>query len=540
MLQPYLQVADPVAHSLALSSLFALLPLLVMFVLLGGLRWSPLASGVWALIVAMAVAVLAYGMPVIATVHSALFGAAFSVLNVIFIVIDAIWIHNMLVKSGYFDVVRRTFAVVSSDLRLQAILIAFCFGGLLEALAGAGTPIAIVAVMLVALGMDPLKAVVCALVADTAPVAFGALAVPVVTLAQVTNQPFNLLGAIIGRQTPVLAVVVPFVLVWIVDGGRGLKQVWPAALTSGLAFGIAQFVCSNYISVPLSDILASLVGAAAVVALSQVWKPSEAMEARPAANAAAEIKEAARDSQRARLIAFTPYMLIVAVFVIAQFPAIAGWLNVGLVKVAWPGLAIQTAAAKAANTTLSLPLISGAATLLLIAGIIAAPILRVSAGDAVRVYGQTLYQMRLFVPTVFAVLAVAFVMNFSGQAATLGTWLAGAGQAFAFLSGAIGWVGVAITGSDNSSNALFGALQATAANKAGLSPALLGAANSSGGVLGKMISPQSLVIGAAAVGITGREGDIFRACLVWSVVLMLALCLLVYLQSTPVLSWMMP
>jgi lactate permease len=189
---------------------------------------------------------------------------------------------------------------------------------------------------------------------------------------------------------------------------------------------------------------------------------------------------------------------------------------------------------------LSLPLISGAATLLLIAGILAAPLLRVSAGDAVRVYGQTLYQMRLFVPTVFAVLAVAFVMNFSGQAATLGTWLAGAGQAFAFLSGAIGWVGVAITGSDNSSNALFGALQATAANKAGLSPALLGAANSSGGVLGKMISPQSLVIGAAAVGITGREGDIFRACLVWSVVLMLALCLLVYLQSTPVLSWMLP
>ena len=540
MLQPYMQIADPVAHSLALSSLFALLPLLVMFVLLGGLKWSPLVSGVCSLIVAMAVAVLAYGMPVSATVHSALFGAAFSVLNVIFIVIDAIWIHNMLVKSGYFDVVRRTFAVVSSDLRLQAILIAFCFGGLLEALAGAGTPIAIVAVMLVALGMDPLKAVVCALVADTAPVAFGALAVPVVTLAQVTNQPFNLLGAVIGRQTPVLAVVVPFVLVWIVDGGRGLKHVWPAALTAGLAFGIAQFVCSNYISVPLSDILAALVGAAAMVALLQVWKPSEAMETRPAASAAAEIKEAARDSQRDRVIAFMPYMLIVAVFVIAQIPAVAGWLNVGLVKVAWPGLAIQTAAAKAANTTLSLPLISGAATLLLIAGILAAPLLRVSAGDAVRVYGQTLYQMRLFVPTVFAVLAVAFVMNFSGQAATLGTWLAGAGQAFAFLSGAIGWVGVAITGSDNSSNALFGALQATAANKAGLSPALLGAANSSGGVLGKMISPQSLVIGAAAVGITGREGDIFRACLVWSVVLMLALCLLVYLQSTPVLSWMLP
>ncbi len=540
MFQPYTQIADPVAHSLALSSLFALLPLLVMFVLLGGLKWSPLVSGVCSLLVAMAVAVLAYGMPVGATVHSALYGAAFSVLSVIFIVIDAIWIHNMMVKSGYFEVVRRTFGVLSGDLRLQAILIAFCFGGLLEALAGAGTPIAIVAVMLVALGMDPLKSVVCALVADTAPVAFGALAVPVTTLAAVTGEPFNLLGAFIGRQTPVIAVVIPLVLVWVVDGRRGLKQAWPAALIAGLAFGVAQFVCSNYISVQLSDILASLVGAAALVALLGVWKPSEIMETHPAVSAAAAIKEAAHDSRRDRAIAFLPYILIVAVFVVAQFPVVARLLGVGLVRFAWPGLAIQGSGGTHVATALALPLLSGTATLLLFAGILAAPILRLSAGSAVKVYGQTLYQMRMFVPTVFAVLAVAFVMNFSGQAATLGAWLANTGQAFAFLSGAIGWVGVAITGSDNSSNALFGALQAAAAKATGLSPDLLGAANSSGGVLGKMISPQSLVIGAAAVGITGREGDIFRACVVWSVALMLGLCLLVYLQSTPALSWMLP
>jgi lactate permease len=536
MLQPYTQIADPVAHSLALSSLFAALPLLVMFVLLGGLKWSPLASGVWSLIVAMAVAVLAYRMPGGATLQSALYGAAFSVLSVVFIVINAIWIHNMLVESGYFEVVRRTFGVLSSDLRVQAILIAFCFGALLEALAGAGTPIAIVGVMLVALGMDPLKSVVCALVADTAPVAFGALAVPVVTLAAVTGQPFNLLGAIIGRQTPVVAVVIPLVLVWVVDGGRGLKQAWPAALIAGLAFGIAQFVCSNYISVQLSDIVASLVSAAALAAFLEVWRPGEILEVRPAVSAAAEAHASPRD----RVIAFLPYILIVAIFVVAQFPAVARWLNVGLIRFAWPGLAIQTSGGTHVGTTLALPLLSGTATLLLFAGILAAPILRLSARVALKVYGKTLYQMRMFVPTVFAVLAVAFVMNFSGQAATLGTWLASAGPAFAFLSGAIGWLGVAITGSDNSSNALFGALQAAAAKATGLSPALLGAANSSGGVLGKMISPQSLVIGAAAVGITGREGDIFRACVVWSVVLVLALCLLVYLQSTPVLSWMLP
>ncbi len=244
------QIYDPVAHSLAMTSLVAALPLLTMFVLLGGLKWSPLTSGVCSLLVAMAVAVFAYGMPVGVTVNAAFYGAAFSVLSIILIVINAIWIQNMMVESGYFKVLRRTFGMLSGDLRVQAVLIAFCFGALLEALAGAGTPIAIVAVMLVALGMDPLKAAVCALAADTAPVAFGALAVPITTLAAVTGQPYDQLGAIVGRQTPVLSVVIPLVLVWIVDGRRGIRQIWPAAVVTGLAFGIAQFVCSNFISGP--------------------------------------------------------------------------------------------------------------------------------------------------------------------------------------------------------------------------------------------------------------------------------------------------
>jgi lactate permease len=541
MFQSFTQIADPVAHSLTLTSLVAALPLLTMFVLLGGLKWSPLVSGVWSLIVAMAVALFAYGMPLDVTVNCALYGAAFSVLSIIFIIIHAIWIQNMMAASGHFEVLRRTFGLLSSDLRVQAILIAFCFGALLEALAGAGTPIAIVAVMLMALGMDPLKAAVCALAADTAPVAFGALAVPITTLAAVTGLPYNQLGAMVGRQTPILAFFIPLLLVWIVDGRRGLRQIWPVAVVAGAAFAVTQFVSSNYVSVPLSDVLAALVGAAAVVAFLAVWKPSEIVETRPIASpasvGAAAPGEAAHDSQRERVIAFLPYILIVLIFTVAQIPPFAGWLNVGLIKFAWPGLHIVSDAGKAVNTTLALPLLPGTPTLLLIAGVIAVPFLRLSAGSAVRVYGQTLYQMRMAVPTVFAVLAVAFVMNFSGQTITLGRWLANTGQAFALLSGAIGWLGVAITGSDNSSNALFGALQVAAAKATNLSPALLAAANSAGGVLGKMISPQSLVIGAAAVGITGREGDIFRACLVWSLILMIVLCVLVYLQSTA-LSWM--
>ncbi|KAA5613938.1 L-lactate permease [Rhodovastum atsumiense] len=544
----YQQVYAPIAGSLGLSSAFAALPLVTMFVLLGGLRWSPHVAGLCSLLVAGAVAVLAYGMPLDVTLNTAAYGAAFSILPIILIVINAIWIQNMMVRSGKFEVLRRTFGVLSNDLRVQAIIIAFCFGALLEALAGAGTPIAIAAVMLVALGMDPLKAAVCALAADTAPVAFGALAVPITTLAAVTGEPFELLGAIVGRQTPVISVFVPLVLVWIVDGRRGIRQVWPAALVSGLSFGIAQFVCSNYISVQLSDVLAALVGAGMLVGFLQVWQPDETVEAQiplrraqPVGAAVASDAELARaDSTGDRLLAFLPYVAIIVIFTLAQIGAVDRLLSVGLVKFPWPDLHILNGAGKPVGTMLALPLLSGTAPLLLLAGLLTAPFLGLSAGETWRAYRETLWQMRWMVPTVFFVLAVAFVMNLSGQTITLGRWLANTGHAFAFLSGAIGWIGVAITGSDNSSNALFGAMQVAAAKETGLSPALLAAANSAGGVLGKMISPQSLAIGAAAVGIIGREGDIFRASLFWSVVLTLALCLLVWLQATPVLSWMLP
>ena len=542
----YQQVYDPIAHSLAMTSIVAGLPLLTMFVLLGGLKWSPFLSGFCSLLVAIAVAVFAYGMPLSVSLNTAVYGAAFSVLPIILIIIHAIWIQNMMVRSGYFEVLRRSFGVLSSDLRIQAIIIAFCFGALLEALAGAGTPIAIAATMLVALGMDPLKAAVCALAADTAPVAFGALAVPITTLAAVSGESFDSLGAMVGRQTPILAVLIPLVLVWIVDGRRGLKQTWPAALVSGLGFSIAQFVCSNYISVQLSDVLAALVGAGALVVFLHWWKPREIvlpnipLARSVGAAVVTEIKLAEDDSRKDVLIAFLPYVAIIIVFTLAQIGPIDKLLSVGTIRFPWPDLTIMNAAGKPVGTVLALPLLSATAPLLLFAGLVCFPVLGLSARDAARTYGDTLVQLRWAIPTVLSVLAVAFVMNYSGQTITLGRWLAATGQAFAFLSGAIGWLGVAITGSDNSSNALFGALQVAAAKETGLSSVLLAAANSAGGVLGKMISPQSLVIGAAAVGIVGQEGDIFRKCLPWSVCLMLLFCLLVFLQATPVLSWMLP
>lgn len=546
----YQQVYDPVMQSLLLTSIFAALPLITMFVLLGGLKWSPHLSGFCSLIVAIAVAVGVYGMPLTVALNVSVYGAAFSVLPIILIIVHAIWIQNMMVKSGFFEVLRRSFGVLSEDLRIQSIIIAFCFGGLLEALAGAGTPIVVAATMLVALGMDPFKAAICALAADTAPVAFGALAVPITTLAAVTGLPFETLGAITGRQTPVIAAFIPLLLVYLVDGRRGLSQIWPAALISGVAFSVAQFVCSNYISVQLSDVVASLAGAGALIAFLHAWQPREIVPisapdiemAVPKSVGAAAVGDfdLAPKPQKSVFIAFLPYITIITIFTLAQFSAVQNLLNVALIKFNWPDLAILSGAGKPVGTSLALPLLSGTAPLLLIAGLLCFPFLGLTAREAGRTYVDTVRQLRLAFPTVLSVLAVAFVMNLSGQTITLGKWMAGTGHVFAFLSGAIGWLGVAITGSDNSANALFGAMQVAAAHETGLPAALLAAANGSGGVVAKMISPQSLVIGAAAVGLIGREGDIFRKCLPWSLLLMLALCLLVYLQSTPVLSWMLP
>ncbi|MDP9221281.1 MAG: L-lactate permease, partial [Actinomycetota bacterium] len=272
----YRQVLDPVGNSLFLSSLVAAIPLVTLFVLLGGLRLRAWVAALVSLGVAIFIAIFVYSMPAGQALLLGTEGAAFGLFPIMWIVLNALWIYNMTVESGHFDVLRRSFARVSDDQRIQAIIIAFCFGALLEALAGFGTPVAITAVMLIALGFKPIKAATIGLVANTAPVAFGALAIPIITLGKITSLPVDDLGATVGRQTPVLAVFVPLALIFIVDGRRGLRQTWPAALLCGVVFGIAQFVTSNFISVPLADIVAALLSALAVVGFLQIWKPREA------------------------------------------------------------------------------------------------------------------------------------------------------------------------------------------------------------------------------------------------------------------------
>ncbi|MCV7419858.1 L-lactate permease [Mycobacterium yunnanensis] len=541
----YQQVLDPVAGSLAWSAVVAAIPLLLLFVLLGALKMTAWVASLISLAVSLAIAVVVYGMPVGQALLAGTEGAAFGFFPILWIVINAIWVYQMTVETGHFDVLRRSFASVSDDQRVQAIIIAFSFGALMEALAGFGTPVAVTSVMLMALGFQPMKAAVLALVANTAPVAFGAMATPIVTLGRVTELPVDTLGAMIGRQTPLLALFVPLALVAIVDGRRGLRQTWAVALVCGVVFAAAQYATSNFVSVPLADVVAALVSAAAVVAMVRIRRPARTADVPARVGAAGSTQmpdDAEVDDSRADVVkAYAPYGIIIAVFVICQISAVKKLLDRATISFAWPGLDVVDADGDPLNLAkFTLNLLTTPGTQMLVAGLLTMVALRLSAPRALKAYGATLHQLRWAIVTVMLVLALAFVMNVSGQTITLGTWMAGAGTAFALLSPILGWLGVAVTGSDTSANSLFGALQVTAANQAGLSEVLMAASNSSGGVLGKMISPQNLAIAAAAVGLDGKEGEIFRRVVLWSLGFLLVLCALSALQASPILSWMVP
>ncbi|EFL41027.1 L-lactate permease [Streptomyces griseoflavus] len=537
----YVQELEPVAGSLGLSALVAALPLVIVLVLLGGVRMKAHLAGLIGLLAAVLVACLAYGMPLDQTLSSGVQGAVFGLFPIMWIVINALWVYRMTVRTRHFDVLRRSFGRLSDDPRIQALVIAFCFGALLEALAGFGAPVAISAVMLVALGFDPVRAAVVALVANTAPVAFGAMGTPVVTLAQVTGLPLDSVASVVGRQTPLLALVVPLVLVWLVDGRRGLRETWVPALVCGVAFAVAQFVASNYVSAQLADIGAALAGAGALVAVPRSRVPAtESVRASVLTGARSE--ELDEEDPRGEVVrAYAPYALIVAIFSVAQIPAVKDWLAGATQTYDWPFLDVAGPDGEpVGGNVFTWPIVSTGGTLVLIAGVFTAAVIGVRAGVAVKEWLATVHELRFAILTVTSVLALAYVMNLSGQAATIGHFVAAAGAGLAFLSPVLGWFGVAVSGSDTSSNALFGALQVTAAQQSGLSPELLAAANSSGGVLGKMISPQNLTIACAAVGLAGREGDLLRKVLPWSLGLLLVMCLVVVGQSTAVLGWMLP
>lgn len=551
------QVDAPVGGSLFWSAVCGAIPLLTLFVLLGLLRWKAWQAALASLAAALVVAVVAYDMPVGQALLAGAEGGAFGLFPILFIVLAAVWVFRLTEITGYDIVLRRSFESLSSDHRVQAILIAFCFGALLEALAGFGTPVAVTAVMLIAVGLTPMKAAAVALVANTAPVAFGAIAVPITTLGRITGIDPDLLGAMVGRQTPILAVFVPFILVVMVDGVRGLRQVWPAALVGGLAFAIAQFITANYIAYEVADIVAAGAGAIGLVVLLRFWQPAAISESdqaeirnlaavggRPSDGAPGPASGSGSgprgDEPKSALLAFSPYIVIVVLFALTSFGPLktfldshAGW------KFAWPGLDVLNSSGKPlAAATFNFNLWTAGGTVLVVAAVITALLLKVAPRTALVALGELFSKFRWTIVTVVSVLALAYLMNFSGQTVTLGLALAATGGFFAFLSPVVGWIGVAVTGSDTSANSLFGLLQVTAAQRTGISPILLAAANTSGGVVGKMVSPQNLAIAAAVVGLEGRESDLLRSVAKWTGILLLGVCVLVYLQSTPVLGWM--
>nr|WP_231713177.1 L-lactate permease [Arthrobacter sp. zg-Y769] len=587
---------------MALSAILAALPLLILFVLLGVFRLKAYQAGLISLALSIILAIVGWKMPVGQVLSATGLGAFYAIFPILWILINALWIYKLTVATPWFEVLGRTIRSISDDLRILSILIAFCFGALLESLAGFGAPVAIAAAMLMAAGMKPLKSAMVALLANTAPVAFGAMAAPIIALNGVTGIPLQELSSMTGRQTPFIALVVPLILVFLVDGKRGLRQTWPVALVAGAAFGLAQFAASNFFIVELTDVVAAVVTVVAVLLMLRVWQPAEIIgmtgETREAEKAGEAVSlsenEAAgtdtltgsgrsgapgagtgagpggvsggatavgaggggepgnqagdNTSNTGRppghdvWMAIAPYLVIIVVFSIAQIPVVKTWLTtIGSTTFRWPGLdVVGNNGEPVAAQTLRFDHIRATGTLLLFSGIITMLLYRIGPGRGVRVYGETLKQLRWTILTVCAVLALSFVMNLSGQTTTLGVALASAGGFFAVLSPLLGWIGVALTGSDTSSNSLFGALQVAAANETGLSPTLMAAANSSAGVMGKMLSLQNLAIASAAVGLEGAEATLLRKLIGWSLGLLAFITVLIWLQSTSVLGWMVP
>ncbi|WP_410564048.1 L-lactate permease [Amycolatopsis sp. cmx-4-61] len=550
------------AGGLWVSALLAALPIIVLLVALGVVRFSAHLSAALALVTALGVALLRYRMPAALAFDSAAMGVVFGVWSVAWIAFHAVYFHNVTVATGRFDAIKRVLAGFSEDRRLQALLIAFGFGALLEGVAGGGSPIAITAAMLAALGFPPVKAVVLALLANTAPVAFGGLGNPLIVLGRLTapimhlkpDQATELFSAAVGRQVPVLALIIPAFLVVVLAGWQRMLEVWPAVLTAGLAFAAMQFAASNYISASLVDVLAALTAMAALWILTRFWQPA-AVWRFDGEESAVKSLGAAR-SERGALYAWMPYIVLVLAIFLSRigtiFKNLPAWLD--LTKLlhradwvfAWPGLhnhVVQHPPITAKNTpyaaTLTIDFLFSPGTVALVAAVIAGFAMGARPKLLLTTYRKTLVQMRWALATIFVILAIAFVMNYSGATQTLGLALATTGAVFPLFSAYIGWLGVFLTGSDASTNSLFGPMQVISAQQLDLNPVLAGATNTSGGVMGKMISPQNLSIGATAIGQSGREGSLLRQTFLWSLLLTAVVGVISLLQAT-ILTAMIP
>jgi len=537
------QTYAPLGGSLALSALAAALPLFTLLYLLGVRRTAAWAAALSGLGAAAAVALAAYRMPVAMALSAALFGAAFGLFPICWILFWAIFLYRLCVETGQFEIIKDSIGSVTPDRRLQALLIAFAFGAFVEGAAGFGAPVAVAAAMLAGLGFSPFYAAGICLLANTAPVAFGSIGIPVLTLGAITGLPVEKLSAAVGRICAPVSLIVPSYLVMVMGGWRALSGVLPAALACGVAFAGAQFYASNFIGPELTDILSSLAAIGACLAAARLWRPRNEFVFD---GAAAETVLRPRHEARAVLKAWSPYLLLVVCVLAWGRADIKAALNSATVVIDWPGLhgrVVQTPpvvpAAAPYAARYSLQWLAAAGTACMLACLLAGLLLRTPAPLLAKVLKDTAAQMAKPALTVASVLALAFLMNYSGATATLGLAMAATGAAFPFFSALLGWLGVFLTGSDTSANALFGNLQKVTAQSLGLNPVLMAASNSSGGVMGKMISLQSIAVAAAATGMPAAdESRLFRFTLRHSVLLAALIGLLVTAYAYLAPGWM--
>jgi glycolate permease/lactate permease len=593
------QVYSPIGNSILLSALVAALPPILLAILLAVLRVAPWRSAIAAALTAFVLAWLLWGMPFSLTLAAMTQGMAFGLWPISWIVLSAVFFYNLSVESGDFDVIRRSLARATGDRRIQVVIVAFCFGALIEGIAGFGAPVAITASMLAGLGFQPIMAATLALIANTTPVAFGSLGIPITTLGGLLAPMLGhdvqtttlALSSMAGRQLALFSIIIPAYLVVLFAGWKRMTEVWPAALTAGVTFALGQFVVSNYVGPELTASLSALFSLASVILLLRVWRPREeyveqvvALQAAPEPDAPARVARA-----------YGTYGILIAVVLIGQVGNFAGMSNLepplnvtALLRCGqggnrlcpdpwvgesaatspqafrfpvwefnWPGAyelidgkpsALVRREPPVVATSSPYPLtyrldfLATAGTLVLFAALVAfVPMwlagLHVAALG--RVFARTIRQLRLPIVTIAFILSIATVMNYSGMTSSRALALARTGVLFPFFAAWLGMIGVFLTGSDTSSNTLFGPLQATTARISGLDPVLMGATNASAGVMGKMISPQNLSVGAAGVGAVGREGEILARVAFHSLVLTTLMGLLAMLQAY-VMPWMVP